>query len=431
MKTIVSVLFIAIILIMPGCNIISQKPDQLAGVDIADAVYLGVDDPGHADYPDNNLLKLTSPDFSAAPDPLYFKDTEGEIFDDRFIEIEASDVITLTQKYILLFGGFTYTLLDGEHYSSALVVNTENGAVYDLEDRYRPDVNNYYLGSKYHQTDADGNIYYMHQGVSRLVPGDDGSLQYELYMDYYEGLMYDQTFFVDKHGNVFFESGTQVKLASGGIIDAGEEMFYFNGFDGKTIGLTYMNNADQKAYYITAGDGEINKTLFADHLGYTESFFDSWLFSSEEQLAHFLVSYSQGIDEGGEITYILGLAVFENDSSVYYIMPPSELEVGTILGIEDNYLWVENPDGLFALDLLSYNLSTRERMLHLASYTQFEIPENYELQQVRFDRQGVVEFVAYNFGSEERGKGFISMENGFQFIDDNSDLGTVDLTRIR
>lgn len=417
---------LAAFLFQVGCTIISQKPDEVAAVNIADAYFLGI----HTDNPNNNLIQLTTSDFKALPDPVLFFDARGDVLGDKFSQIEADDIITLTETYVLFFGAFTFTLTDGEHCSNALIVNTETGSVHDLEDRYFPDWTNWYLGSMYHQTDAEGNIYYKYNGVSRLVIGDNESINYENYMDYYEGFQNEECFFVDKQGNVFFDAGRQVKLASGGIIETGEQLFLINGFGNKSIGFTEMDYPNQKAYYISIDGGELQKELLTDELHYTESFIGSKLYSDAENLVHFIITPSQ-IEHSEAIDRTFGLAVFESDNTVYTILPENNIEISIILGIEDNYLWIQSGEELYAIDLHSYNVHSEDLSLTFSEYIPFEIPEGYELQQVRFDRKGVVEIIAYNFNEEKRGKGFISMANGFEFIDDDSALGSIELTRIR
>lgn len=431
MKKYITLFCLSAFFFVDGCNIICPKPDKVAGIDIEDAWFLGVEDSQQGASTSNNLVKLTSSDISTSPDPLFFLDDDGRFLGDNFAQIEAHHIITLTENYILLFGAFTFTLYDGEHYSNALIVNTESGAVYDLENRYFPDWTNWYMGSMYHQTDADGNIYYKYGGVSRLVIGDDESITYENYMDYYEGFYDSEAFFVDRQGNIFFNNGELVKLASGGIIESGENLLLINSHYKKVIGFTGMDYPNQKAYYITFEDGEIRKELIVENLKYTESFYDTKLYSNDEELAHFIFTPSQGIEHNEEITHILGLAIFEEDSIVYNMFLANDLEISAMLGIEDHYLWIQSGIELYAIDIDSYSLNSEDLSLTLNKYTQFDIPQGYELQQVRFDRKGMVEFIAYNFNEEKRGKGFISMAHGFEFIDDDSDLGSVELTRIR
>lgn len=129
-----------------------------------------------------------------------------------------------------------------------------------------------------------------------------------------------------------------------------------------------------------------------------------------------------------------GIVFDEADSSLYHIILPEIFLESEVLGLEDEYLWIQRggePGDLFAFNLSAYTLNEKTHSLFLNDYTEFQLPEGMEIQELRFNEARIIEFRAYDLAEENGIFGFISMANGLECFVEDADRGPVWLTRIR
>lgn len=218
MKIVYYCFVFGLFLLMSECEMLLNKPDEVLSADITDAIYLGIDRGNDFDSDlnaelQNNLVKFTSGVQDGEPVSVEFHDESGEPIRNALIYAYTDRIAILSQSYTVIWGDFRFTLKGGDTHSNALLLDHETGTLTDLVYEYHPNITNSYLGSKYHQQDQYGNIYYLGDGgIRRLLVQDPANIQVDYYMDYSPVDIY----FVDLKGNVFFQSGKKVKLATGG-----------------------------------------------------------------------------------------------------------------------------------------------------------------------------------------------------------------------
>lgn len=86
---------------------------------------------------------------------------------------------------------------------------------------------------------------------------------------------------------------------------------------------------------------------------------------------------------------------------------------------------------LFVSDITCYKENVQAGTLILNDFIEFQLPDGIEIELLRFNEERIVEFSAYDLLNEKRIKGFISMANGMETYEEESDLGPVTLTRIK
>lgn len=428
-----------------GCDRIFNKPKEVASADIKDAYFLGIDQSKDFNMDTdveqkNNLIKITSNELNADPVTVDFLDESGETLGNAFTYVNAGPVVLLSERFSALWGEFKFKLKGGETHSNGLLLDHQTGAVFDLGYQYEPMDFNDYLGSKYYQQDKNGNIYFFTGGIKRLLIKDDTNIQVELYMDYWDSY-FEESYFVDLNGNIFFDRGRMVKLSSGGIIETGSEMICINGFDHEVIGFELDIDDYETAppllnvLHISISNQSIEKKIVTTTDYYGISKYHHY-YPDKVNNRHFIFStYVPAIIEELDIELSAGICYDESLEKICYILLPSEMSGSfQILGLESSYLWIQdsgNESRLFASDITGYIENEEEGNLVLNDFVEFQLPDGIEIELLRFNEERIVEFSAYDLLNEKQIKGFISMANGLEYYEEESDLWPVTLTRIK
>ena len=440
-----SILALFYIVFLCSCESLFNKPAEVAFVEVTDAVFLGVDNSKDLDQEQdymNNLIKIPGNDLQAEPEIVDLLGPDKEKIDPSGIWFNAMDVILLSEQYLAVIGDFRFTLKGSESHSNAFLVNNVTGAVYDLVYEYQPTDMNIYLGGKYHQQDKYGNIYFRGEGIKRLVFSGEEEVSVEHYMDYWDYSLEDG-YFVDSEGNIFFDRGQRVKLASGGIIETGLIMTGVNGFDGNLYAFnTIMDESDELKSQIKVGsvmlqDQTVSFTPIDSVALIPETNQYSKYYPDDQEGIHILFPYLLlSVQQEGITEYpgLIGLAFDEESRSLYKVLQPDNLiGKGILMGVESSHLWYDatrNGEGFYSVSLKNYTRNEEEGTFKLAEATLFELPSSYTIQECRFNEQHVIEFRAYDLQAEKKIRGFISQENGLEWYEEES-KGTLTLKRIR
>lgn len=428
-------LFLLLAVFLTACEGVFNKPEEVAFLDISDAYYIGVDDDidvGSEKGMASNLFKITSSNMDSDPVFVDFLSKAGEVIGSEFIYAHSNFPIIISKRYLILFGEFRFKLKGGETHSNALLVNNETGALYDLGYEFDPTDQNRYLGARYYQQDKYGNIYFLTRGVKRLVFHDIDNVDVEYYIDYPGNF---DRWFVDADGNVYFNRGSQVKLASGGIFETGTEMVCFGGMAGQTFGFQTKSSSDLSLFSMIAyGDSILKRVVQVPNILF-ESFQGLLYYPDLQNRRHIFISTQIFKKSGGSYYHLPGGILFnETDSSIYRLKFPEEIGEFTFLGLEDNYLWVKKYRdnlSLYTFDLKSINLDMQSERANFNEFDEFKFPISVEIQELRFNELGFVEFSAYDLRNETTIKGFVSMSTGMVSREEDSLLGSNALLRIR
>lgn len=436
-KTIVTVLAAGIL--FTGCDQLSNNPKEVAFADVTDAYFLGIDPKIGYDRPSNNLVKITSDNLEGSPVPVEFMDGSGDILGEAFSYVHVTDIVLVSPEYTILCGNFEFSLQGGEMQSIGLLLNNFTGALYDLEDQYRHTDANTYLGSKYFQHDRHGNLYYRVGPIRRLVVGDPDQIMVEQYMDY-PGSYRD--YYIDLDGNIYFRNGELLKLAAGGIIETGAKLFCFTGFDGDIFGFQNDTATSMNLYSLTIDGDVLSKEVVMP----ANVFIDNYFHDIDCPVLYYPDSLNRHHAFSGLVLMILregesfrrmpfGFLFDENNSAIYPFEVPEGLsEMMAVFGREDHYFWVcDHPESrrFYVLDLHDITLNAGSGMAEFNGYTEFEFPSHLEIQEVITGGSHMIEFRGYDLEKEVNVTGFLSMAHGLEYVEEDSELGSIILTRIK
>lgn len=423
----------SILFIIKGCTLI-LGPEGIAYADVTDAVFLGTTNPGQGSETSNNVFKIADNSIHSVHAQVDFLSESGNILGDRFMEVDAHIPILLSPEYTILYGDFRFNLKGGETHSNGLLLDIENGSVFDLGYDYNPCPHDYYKGSKYYQQDASGNIYYLDRGIKRFLFKDPDHIVIEHYMDY--TISYDDQFFVDAFGNVFFERGQMLKLATGGIIETNLELLGFNGFDNSTLALSNETKDIERGIQLSNFLGLSFDSFTMDYKilntsdYYVSSFKSIKYYADSVNKIHFILSKNIS-NNGMQVSMEAGLALDELNNEIFLIKLPENMPyAGNLLGLEASYIWFREGSILFAVDMRNFELKRENGILHLLDYTEITLPEEIKINNLSLRETQVIYFAGYNLQTEKRMEGYVSMANGLE-IYESEKMGSVNLTRIR
>ena len=412
---------------------VPDKPMEVSGADISNAYYLGYI-PGMPGELSNNLFKVSGPDLPSEQLEVNFLDEYGDVLGDSISSVHVRHIISISPEYTVLIGKFEFELEGGLLESGALLLNTVTGAIHDLKGEFNLAANNTYMGSRYYQQDKTGSIYYYDSGMKRLVFSAEGEVSVERYMDY----SFDSSdgYYLDPEGNIFFETGQRVKIASGGIQETGSRYLGFTGFDGKSYFLEGSLKPDMYLYTFSFDEGKLKKDTICEQLGYFESYY--WELNHYADRArnnHILLAPNLMEDYYEEKFLAFGVLFSESEKQFYELsfpdIVPDNIE---IYGLEDNYYWLrskDNSSAFYLVDLDEYTLDSESRLAEFSSASEFIIPSTLEIRSIFFNEDRLIEFEAYDLQQEKKVKGFISAIRGLEYWELESTLGTTVLKRIR
>ena len=426
-------LYFAVILIgilTPGCNQAFNKPVEVAFADVSDAYFLGMGPSISESGAANNLWKLTSSNLEGTPEEVDFMDENGDILGEAFAKIEVLSVEVLTPDYIVLWGRFTFLLKEEEIHSKGLLVHNGSGALYDLDDHYVPSEHNCFMGSKYHQQDRSGNIYFNTSGIKRLLIKDRDHIEVEHYLDYpadYKG------YYVNPDGCIYFNRGQLLKLAAGGIVETGAVLQCFTGFDGTVYGLQGDESDLLELVKLQVKQNTVSKELVLP----TEIMFSNfeeprYYYPLHDHNQHIFLSNIIVQQHGLDMPF--GFVFDEVNQTFHHFQVPSGLEDMDLFGMEDHYIWIrdhQDQGKFFAIDLKSISINEQTSMIEVADYTEFQIPSNLDILDLWFSEKRIIEFYGYDRLAETQVIGSISMKQGLSYVEKESELGCINLTRIK
>lgn len=433
MKTLNPVFVLLLVLFLSSCHRSFNKPGAVAYADVSDAYFLGASP--RESGTSNNLVKIVTPGLDSDPITVNFLDEEKDMMREMFSSVYVDQIIPLSPEYSVLWGDFTFTLKEGERHSNGLLLHLPTGALFDLAAVYQPNWQNNYMGSPYHQQDRNGRIYFFGEGVKRLVFRDPDHVGVEHYIDYPIGN--EHPFFADPDGNVYFNLGARVKLFYGGIQETELSLIPIKGFDGNTYGFQNDSSSILKLYRLYAEVGEFKKEEVMDSNILFEAFYHNLHhYPDSVNKRHLIMSNHLFHKDGQEFEYLpVGIVFDESELKIYpYQLSIDGLMTMEILGLEDNYLWLQdqgNESRLVSVDLDDHSLDQASGMADFKNIAEFDLPSNLEFHSIRFNGVNAIEFRGYDLAREMWVKGFISMEHGLEYFDEESSLGSVTLTRIR
>ena len=431
------ILYFAVILIgilSPGCNQIFNKPEEVAYADVSDAYFLGVDRAKSEDGSGNNLVKLTSGSLEGTPEEVDFMDGNGDVLGEAFAKVEVLRVIVLSPEYTVLWGRFTFQLKDGEIHSKGLLVHNGSGALYDLNDHYVPSDHNCFMGSKYHQQDRSGNIYFNTAGIKRLLIKDRDDIEVEHYLDYpadYRG------YFVDPDGRIYFNRGQLLKLAAGGIIETGAVLQCFTGFDGNVYGFQGDESDLLELVKLKVKENTVSKEMvLPTNIMFSNFEEPRYYYPLHDHNYHIFLSNIIDQQRGSD-SYPMpfGFVFDEVNQTLHPFQVPSGLSEDMYLfGMEDHYIWIRDQQDqgkFYVIDLESISINGQTSMTEVADYTEFQIPSNLDILDLWFSEKRIIEFYGYDRLAEMHVMGSISMKQGLSYVEKESELGRISLTRIK
>lgn len=253
-------------------------------------------------------------------------------------------------------------------------------------------------------------------------------------MDY--TISYDDQFFVDAFGNVFFERGQMLKLATGGIIETNLELLGFNGFDNSTLALSNETKDIERGIQLSNFLGLSFDSFTMDYKilntsdYYVSSFKSIKYYADSVNKIHFILSKNIS-NNGMQVSMEAGLALDELNNEIFLIKLPENMPyAGNLLGLEASYIWFREGSILFAVDMRNFELKRENGILHLLDYTEITLPEEIKINNLSLRETQVIYFAGYNLQTEKRMEGYVSMANGLE-IYESEKMGSVNLTRIR
>lgn len=438
-----------LVLMLTGCEKLFNKPGAVAGLEIRDAAYLGVD--GSMNFSEgatNNLIKIKSGDELDFYETVNFIDENRNPLGDHLISAEADGILPASEQYSIIPGVFTFKVKGGEEEHHGLVLNHQTGAIWGLEKNYQPEQNYGLQGNYHYQSDADGNIYFVRGGMYRILVNDGSTMQLELYVDGMAEIN-DQRYLVDQDGNVYFQGGKRVKMNTGGIVATNMDMLAINGSDGKCYGFGQNRPDEANLLLLEVKDGEFSATKISDegvlfgvaageeggHIGESlnhlhqymdadlnRSIFINDYFFSEE---NFYPERSFGNE------HCIGF-VFDEISYEFTPILTGSPDNFKIMGLEGAYLWVERGKYQYeALNLSSINVDAQNNTAQIQESIVVEIPSEFDISSAMIDQRGFgINIAGFNLTSETRYKGKITVEKGLEYYEESAVPYIMNLTRI-
>ncbi len=425
-------LLLGLIILVPGCQKIFNKPNEINSLDIVDAIYLGVDE--SADFlsgAKNNLYKITINGGFDEPELVCFIDDSDNLLDETFIYAETWDIIPATERYSILWGEYIFNLKGGETRSLGLLLDNQTGALYDMHGFFFPYSIHGYMGSKYYQTDKNGNIYYYSNSIFRIIVSDKDNIQLEKYVDALAGVSENQ-FFVSNNGDVFFDNGKKVKVHTGGILETNMDLICFRGFQGQTY--AFQNESfDEQNILLLEVDGNGLKTQFLrkSNFIFDPELYETVYIADSLNSRHIFKTQrgSFGSISFGEYTRV-GLVFNESDLSLTPIVVDNKL-YGSFTTMEDSYMWMKITDHKYiAHNLKNITIDIPNNRANVEEYKIVEIPSNFNVSDFLYNREQGINFIAYDLETETEYRCKITVERGFECLESNSLPGKLTLTRI-
>jgi hypothetical protein len=450
MKKIISLtITILFVLMLTGCQKLFNKPGAVAGLEIQDAVYLGVDPSmNFSEGATNNLIKVKSGDELNFCEPVSFFDENRNPLGDHLISAVADGILPASELYSIIPGDFTFNIEGGDVVHLGLVLNHQTGAIWGLERNYQPEQNYGLQGNYHYQSDADGNIYFVKGGMYRILVNDGSSMQLELYMDGMAEIN-DQRYLVDRDGNVYFQGGNRVKMNTGGIIETNMDMVVVNGSDGKCYGFRQNRPDEVNILLLGVKDGEFETAklsgqgvLFGVVAGEPGGYIGESL--------NYLYQYKD-TEQNRSIfiksTFLIGEDFypeksFGNEHCIGFVFHETSYEISPVLidlpdyfnmmGLEGEYLWVEKGKHQYeALKLSSIIVNPASNTAQIQESIVVDIPAEFDISSAIIDERGIgINIAGFNLSSETRYKGKITVENGLEYYEEATVPYIMNLTRI-
>ena len=440
---------VLLVLLLAGCEKLFNKPGSVAGLEILDAAYLGVD--GSMNFSEgatNNLIKIKSGNELDFCETVSFLDENRNPLGDHLISAEADGILPASELYSIIPGDFTFNVKGGEEVHFGLVLNHQTGTIWGLEKNYMPERNYGLQGNYHYQSDADGNIYFVKGGMYRILVNDGSTMQLELYVDGMAGIN-DQRYLVDQDGNVYFQGGNRVKMNTGGIVETNMDMVVVNGSDGKCYGFR-QNRPDEVNILLLGGkDGEFEAAILSDEgvlfgaavgepeafigesLNYLHQYKDTELNRSIFIKSTFFIGEDFYPEKSFGSEHCIGF-VFDETS---YEISPVLIDLPdyfNIMGLEGEYLWVERGKHQYeALMLSSITVNPASNTAQIQESIVVDIPAEFDISSAMIDERGFgINIEGFNLSSETRYIGKITVEKGLEYYEESTVPYIMNLTRI-
>jgi hypothetical protein len=438
-----------LVLILTGCQKLFNKPGAVAGLEIQDAVFLGVDPSmNFSEGAVNNLIKVKSGNGLNLCEPGSFFDENLNPLGDHLISAEADGILPASEQYSIIPGDFTFNIKGGEEVHLGLVLNHQTGAIWGLERNYKPEQNYGLQGNYHYQSDADGNIYFVKGGMYRILLNDGSTMQLELYIDGMAQIN-DQRYLVDQDGNVYFQGGNRVKMNTGGIVETNMDMVVVNGSDGKCYGFRQNRPDEVNILLLGVKDGEFEAAKLSDQgvlfgvaAGEPEAFIG-------ESLNHLHQYKDTELNRSIFIknTFFAGEDFypeksFGNEHCIGFVFDETSYEISPVLidlpdyfnimGLEGEYLWVERGKHQYeALKLSSIIVNTASNTAQIQESIVVDIPSEFDISSAMIDQRGFgINVAGFNLSSETRYKGKITVDKGLEYYEEATVPYIMNLTRI-
>ncbi|MDF1571483.1 MAG: hypothetical protein P1P82_07705 [Bacteroidales bacterium] len=438
-KTSLKWCILAALVVLPGCQKLFNKPDDVAKIDITDARYLGVD--ASANFQEgatNSLVKIKKGDALDNWQTVDFLDSEENFLGEDFIYADAWSIHPASEDFSIIAGEFRFNVKGEEQRHFGLVVNNHTGEIFGLGDRYWPEPPYGLQGAYYYQTDGEGNIYYVKSDLYRILVNDGEQLQLEIYMDGAAGI-FDQRYLVDQQGNVYFQQGGRVKMHSGGIAETNMHFIAVNGADGKCYGFRqdWEDMEIPENVYVMqleVKDGEFVATKITDDGFYFEGgTHQAYQYMDTDKQWNVIIANGYLVpDRNFGTEWCMGVIVDEASHALIPILTDASVYLQP-MGIEGAYLWVErSADQYAALNLSSLEVDTTRNVAHITESIVFDLPAEFDSGGATFHYGGAgLNISGFNLATETKYKGKITIENGVEFYETDSVPYLETLTRIQ
>lgn len=432
-----TILFLFIITLLTACEIFKGSADNVTMIDIANTAYLGVDmSANFAEGATNNLIKVVDVNELSNFEIVEFFDSEGTLLGKDVIYARAWTFHPASEEYTIIAGEFIFKVNGGENRHFGLLLNTESGEIFGLEEYYFPDQYYGLQGRYYYQTDSEGNIYFVNPWQShlyRILVNDGINLQLEKYMDAAAGI-YDQRYLIDKQGNVYFQNGGRIKKHSGGIEETNMHFIAINGSDGKCYGFRQDWPDNVHMLLLEVKDGEFVSTKINENGFYFEGGVASayQYFDSNNRRSIIIIDGYLVPERNFGSERLIGL-VFDEETYELTPIVSAEDDFGQVIGPEGKYYWIKKSENQYiALDLSSIQIDSINNIAHIKESISVDIPAEFDITGALIDEGGLgINIYGFNLETETKYAGKITAEYGLQYYEESSVPYITTLSRLQ
>lgn len=369
---------------------------------------------------ETNLYKLTS---DGSVDQVRFINEDGTEIDPAITGtlVEVSELVNVNENYLLLKGSFSaWDSLGNTVYYTSLLVNKDNGAIYDFinYDVYI-NPNNYFQGKTF-QEDMNGNIYYstINGVVIKVDVSDPDNLSKAPYLPTGQMAPY---FAIDSQGNCTYTENdienmtVRLSKKSGGIYEFGTNVVdeFWSGTNGYVYYTSY--NHDDEVTNINKITIDENGTVSSSKVWEAPEFGTYW---GVQNLNH---NYYYKIPKENSIIFVAfangsPFEFFENDSTVAEFELPA-VPNGDLI-YSKQYFYYTNGTSLYKVSLTDY------------TYQNLLTPGEYDVYTMDVDDNDVLQISALRFSDGKKIIAEINAENEFQIIEEENDREVISLERL-